>query len=167
MGGWGRTQLGYGLAHRYQTFGWITTHPSSHIIATVISRVGATVFHGTGISDVSMPQGSCSNTALWNSSRSSIEQLAIGPITPRIVSWPEAAALSPVTGFRSVEGRKPYTPQNAAGQRIDPPMSLPIPSGAHRNPIDAPSPPEEPPGLKVRLRGFNVVPVMLLLQHRC
>lgn len=143
------------------------THPSSHIIATVISRVGATIFHGTGTSDVSISQGSCSNAAFWNSSRSSIELLANGPTTPWIVSWPEAATLSPVTGFRIEEGRKPYTPQNAAGQRIDPPISVPIPSGAHRKPIDAPSPPEDPPGLRVRLSGFNVVPVMLLLQHRC
>lgn len=156
-----------GLAHCLQTYVWLTTYPSSHIIATVISCFGAAVFQGTGISDVSIFQGSCSNTAFWNSSRSSIEQLAIGPTTPRIVSWPEAATLSPVAGFRSEEGRKPYTPQNAAGQRIDPPISLPIPSGAQRKPIEAPSPPEDPPGLRVRLSGFNVVPVMLLLQHRC
>ena len=146
---------------------WITTYPSAHIIATVISRVGKTVFHATGISDVSMSQGFCSSKALWNSSRSSIEQLASGPTTPRIVSWPEAATLSPVTGFRSEEGRKPYAPQNAAGQRIDPPISVPIPSGAHRKPIEAPSPPEDPPGVRVRLSGFNVVPVILLVQHRC
>lgn len=46
-------------------------------------------------------------------------------------------------------------------------MSVPMPSGAHLKPIEAPSPPEEPPGVRVRLCGLSVVPVMLLLQQRC
>lgn len=46
-------------------------------------------------------------------------------------------------------------------------MSVPMPKGAHLNPVEAPSPPDEPPGVRVRLCGFKVVPVMLLLQQRC
>lgn len=46
-------------------------------------------------------------------------------------------------------------------------MSVPIPRGAHLKPMEAPSPPEEPPGVRVRLCGLRVVPVILLLQQRC
>ena len=48
-------------------------------------------------------------------------------------------------------GLKPYPPQNAAGPRIEPPISVPIPSGEQRKPTAAPSPPEEPPGVNLRL----------------
>jgi len=47
-------------------------------------------------------------------------------------------------------------PQLAAGERIDPPMSVPIPRHEPLNPIKAPSPPDEPPGVKVELYGFVV-----------
>ena len=46
-------------------------------------------------------------------------------------------------------------------------MSVPMPRGEHLKPVDAPSPPEEPPGVRVRLCGFTVVPVRLLEQSRC
>lgn len=46
-------------------------------------------------------------------------------------------------------------------------MSEPMPRGAHLKLVEAPSPPEEPPGVRVRLCGFRVVPVRLLLQQRC
>lgn len=46
-------------------------------------------------------------------------------------------------------------------------MSVPMPSGAHLKPIEAPSPPDEPPGVRDLLCGLSVAPVMLLLQQRC
>lgn len=39
----------------------------------------------------------------------------------------------------------------AAGDLIDPPMSLPIPRIEPRSPIRAPSPPDDPPGVRVVL----------------
>ena len=69
--------------------------------------------------------------------------------------------------LRPAVGRNPYVPQKAAGARMEPPMSVPMPSGEHLKPVEAPSPPEEPPGLRVRLCGFRVVPVRLLEQSRC
>src|SRR5256712_4197376 len=49
------------------------------------------------------------------------------------------------SGTRPYDGLKPYTPQNAAGVRIEPPPSLP---GARRPPPPPPptaAPPPEPP----------------------
>lgn len=85
---------------------------------------------------------------------------AKGPITPLIDSWPGDPAGQPLKGFRRAVGRKPYVPQKAAGARMEPPISDPIPKGAHLKPVDAPSPPDEPPGVSLLLYGFNVVPVM-------
>ena len=42
-------------------------------------------------------------------------------------------------------GRNDEIPHKAAGQRSDPPMSLPIPSMEPPPPIRDPSPPDEPP----------------------
>jgi hypothetical protein len=47
-------------------------------------------------------------------------------------------------------------PLFAAGLRIEPPMSVPMPRQLPRNPIRAPSPPEEPPDVNVVLKGLVV-----------
>lgn len=52
----------------------------------------------------------------------------------------------------------PYTPLNAAGARIEPPISVPIPTGEPRHATRAPSPPEDPPGVSRVLCGFRVRP---------
>lgn len=147
--------------------GGIATYPSSQMIPTVIFLSGFARFQGTGAREVSVSHGSWSMMALWNSSKSSMDELAIGPTTPWIDSCPGQGTFIPVTGFLIAVGRSPYAPQNAAGTRIEPPISDPTPSGAHLKPIEAPSPPDEPPGVRVRLYGLSVVPVMLLLQQRC
>lgn len=49
-------------------------------------------------------------------------------------------------------------PQNAAGIRIDPPMSDPIPTNDPPVPIRAPSPPDDPPLVRSLLSGFEVEP---------
>jgi len=45
-----------------------------------------------------------------------------------------------------------------AGERTEPPRSLPIPIGEHLALIAADSPPEDPPGYLVVSHGFYVLP---------
>ncbi len=49
-------------------------------------------------------------------------------------------------------------PQRAAGWRIEPPVSVPIPSGACPAATAAADPPLEPPGTRVVSQGLRVVP---------
>src|SRR5947209_18976284 len=51
----------------------------------------------------------------------------------------------------------PTTPQNAAGCRIEPPVSEPRPASASPAATAAVEPPEEPPGTQLRFQGFRVV----------
>lgn len=45
---------------------------------------------------------------------------------------------------------------------IDVPISVPKPAQLPRSPIKAPSPPDEPPELRLRFLGFQVYPITLL-----
>jgi hypothetical protein len=56
----------------------------------------------------------------------------------------------------------PYRKLNADGILIEPPISVPTPMIPPRRPIIAPSPPELPPHDQFLLRGFVVLPMMLL-----
>jgi hypothetical protein len=60
-------------------------------------------------------------------------------------------------------------PLFAAGERIDPPMSVPTPKHDPRNPIRAPSPPLEPPDVNVVLKGLVVTlpKVSIYTHHLC
>src|SRR3989454_10662186 len=49
------------------------------------------------------------------------------------------------SGTRPYDGLKPYTPQNAAGVRNEPPPPLPSARGPPPPPPPAPPPPPEPP----------------------
>src|SRR3989442_12392568 len=49
------------------------------------------------------------------------------------------------SGTRPYEGLKPYTPQNAAGRRIEPPPAAPGARGPQPPPPPPPPPPPEPP----------------------
>lgn len=60
--------------------------------------------------------------------------------------------------IRPVVGLKPHMPQKAAGMRMLPPMSLPMPSGEPPPPMRAPSPPDEPPEVFWKLWGLTVCP---------
>src|SRR5580658_10272184 len=60
--------------------------------------------------------------------------------------------------MRPYVGLKPTTPQNAAGSRIEPPVSLPKPSGAMPAATAALDPPDEPPGTRVSSHGLRVTP---------
>ena len=53
---------------------------------------------------------------------------------------------------------KPTHPQNAAGIRIDPPISQPKPKGVHFNVTSPLSPPVEPPALRCIFQGFFAKP---------
>ena len=49
-------------------------------------------------------------------------------------------------------------PVTAAGWRIEPPVSVPIDSGASNAATAADEPPDEPPGMRVRSHGLCVGP---------
>ena len=76
-------------------------------------------------------------------SLSSVQQRAIAP-------WRET---------RPYVGRSPVTPQNAAGVRIEPEVSLPIANGTNPAPTAAPGPLEEPPLQNLVFHGVRPGPV--------
>jgi hypothetical protein len=49
----------------------------------------------------------------------------------------------------------PVMPQNEAGWRIEPPVSVPVAAGARRAATAAALPPEEPPGMRVVSHGLR------------
>src|SRR3982751_4721455 len=55
-------------------------------------------------------------------------------------------------------GRRPTTPQSAAGCLIEPPVSEPSAHGASPPATAAAEPPPEPPGTRSRSHGFRVGP---------
>ena len=84
---------------------------------------------------------------------------AIGPTVSRDM----ASGTTPSSGYRPVVGLKPITPQNAAGTRSDPPVS--VPSAARTRPpaTAAALPPLEPPALRLSdLRGLRTKPKAVL-----
>jgi len=52
----------------------------------------------------------------------------------------------------------PVTPQNDAGWRIEPPVSVPVAAGVRRAATAAALPPDEPPGVQDRSQGFLTGP---------
>lgn len=55
-------------------------------------------------------------------------------------------------------GANPYNPHNPAGIRIEPPKSVPIPSGLPLAATRDASPPELPPEMRLRFRGWTHCP---------
>jgi hypothetical protein len=74
------------------------------------------------------------------------------------VSVPGAPGMWPRCGTRPWLGLWPNTPQQCAGTRIDPPMSLPSSRLVKPAATAAAEPPDEPPGVRVRSHGLLVVP---------
>src|SRR5688572_30789093 len=68
----------------------------------------------------------------------------------------DANATSPYREMRPYVGFKPTTPQNAAGWRIEPPVSVPKPPAARPPATAAAGPPDEPPGTRDRSHGLRV-----------
>src|SRR5262249_1515011 len=79
--------------------------------------------------------------------------LAIGPST---LSTPQVGAAA--SDRHAADGRMPTTPQNAAGLRSDPPMSVPSAIGSIRHASATAAPPLLPPQVFVRSYGFSVGP---------
>jgi hypothetical protein len=52
----------------------------------------------------------------------------------------------------------PVMPQNDAGWRIEPPVSVPVAAGARRAATATALPPEEPPGMRLVSHGFFTGP---------
>ncbi len=61
-------------------------------------------------------------------------------------------------GMRPRLGFRPTKPQNAAGMRIEPPMSVPSANGTQPPDTATPEPPDEPPGVRVASQGLRVTP---------
>ena len=55
-------------------------------------------------------------------------------------------------------GLAPTVPVTAPGWRIEPPVSVPMASGASYEASAAAEPPPEPPGMRVRSHGLKVGP---------
>src|SRR5512132_2653065 len=68
----------------------------------------------------------------------------------------EATATSPKRDTRPYVGLRPTTPQNAAGWRTEPPVSVPSAAAASSAPTAAADPPDEPPGTRSRSHGLRV-----------
>src|SRR5207244_4611439 len=68
----------------------------------------------------------------------------------------EANATRPNRETRPYVGFKPTQPHNAAGWRIDPPVSEPSAANASPAATTAADPPLDPPGIRVVSHGFNV-----------
>src|SRR2546422_519435 len=86
---------------------------------------------------------------------------ASGPVRGRAPRWdPGASPLGTPRppGRGRYEGLKPYTPQNAAGMRIEPPPSVPSASGPQPLATPTAAPPLEPPGVSAGFHGLRVTP---------
>ena len=55
-------------------------------------------------------------------------------------------------------GLTPTMPHTAAGWRIEPPVSVPMPSGTSNPATAAAEPPDEPPGTRLRSHGLRLGP---------
>lgn len=107
-------------------------------------------------------QASAFETVDMNNSRSS-KVWASGPADGAIIGVSSATPETcPAKGTRPVVGLKPYTPQQRAGMRMDPATSVPTPRIEPRKATRAPSPPLDPPAVRLVLMGFKVRPYMLL-----
>ena len=74
------------------------------------------------------------------------------------VSNDGASGTMPARETRPIVVFKPITPQNAAGIRIEPPVSVPIASGTSPAATAAADPPLDPPGTRSRFHGLRVDP---------
>ena len=70
----------------------------------------------------------------------------------------DANSAVPARDTRPNVGLRPNTPQSEAGTRIEPLVSDPRLNGTSPAATDAADPPEEPPAIRARSRGFRVGP---------
>ncbi len=79
---------------------------------------------------------------------------AIGPMKAKLAKPSGTRSF----GTRPSVGFSPTTPVHEAGQRIEPPPSVPTASGATPTASAALAPPLEPPGVIARFQGLRVTP---------
>ncbi len=68
----------------------------------------------------------------------------------------DAKATTPYRDTAPYVGFRPTMPQNAAGWRIEPPVSVPSAQGARPPATAAAEPPDEPPGTSAGSHGLRV-----------
>src|SRR5215470_77680 len=66
--------------------------------------------------------------------------------------------MTPQRETRPYVGLTPVTPQNEAGRRIEPPVSVPSDAAHERTATAAAEPPDDPPGTTSPFQGLRVVP---------
>lgn len=84
---------------------------------------------------------------------------ASGPTQSRLVR----AGHTPLRSTRPNEGLSPYTPQQAAGMRMEPPVSLPRAKSTRPAATATAEPLEDPPGTRPGARGLTGVPAQRLI----
>lgn len=87
----------------------------------------------------------------------------MGPTTLAPVGRPGKLVARPLAETLPKEGRSPNKLLNAHGMRIDPAISEPQPIDEPLSASSAPSPPDAPPAVSIRLKGFTVDPIMLFV----
>ena len=110
----------------------------------------------TGVVDASSGSGPAI------ASRSSAQSSAVRASGPT-VSYVHETGTTPRFGTRPVEGRMPVTPQNAAGIRIEPAVSVPRVPGTSPAATAAPLPPLEPPQIRSVSHGLRAGPKAALV----
>ena len=86
--------------------------------------------------------------------------LAMGPSVRKAPDIPMSTGSIEFTkGSLPILGFNEAMPQQYAGLRREPPISLPNPNGLIPVAIAAPSPPLEPPGVSFLFHGLNVLPL--------
>src|SRR5262245_31908248 len=66
--------------------------------------------------------------------------------------------MTPQRDTRPYVGLRPTTPLNAAGRRIEPPVSVPSEPRHERTATATAEPPDDPPGTRSSPQGLRVVP---------
>ena len=138
---------------RKYSFGSPNLRPRSHEAASSSDAGRRIRSSGTSTgaeveSRASRPAIACSSAAASRASR------ANGPIWSRLL----AKATMPYRLTRPYVGLSPTTPHRAAGWRIEPPVSVPMPRGAWYAATAAAEPPDDPPGTRSRSHGLAVGP---------
>ncbi len=77
---------------------------------------------------------------------------------PSVFMSPGVSSRIAPAGMRPRDGMKPNTPQQLAGMRSEPPMSLPCAAGTTPAATAAAAPPDEPPGVSAGSHGLRAAP---------
>ena len=132
----------------------LSSHTPTRSSLSVSARAGGIENRQAGASHGS---GSASKSIAFSMSPA---HLAKGPATAMSarLRMPGGPGMWPHSGTMPKLGLWPYTPQKAAGLRIDPAMSLPNSSDENPAATDTADPPLDPPDVFVASHGLTVVP---------